>query len=253
MTHRDYVLAAIRHEQTERVPYTRGFEEGVDKELDAYYGSTRWRETLQDYTRYVGGMDSLAEKRVDETHVRDAFGALWRTDKRPWHLEVPALPEPRMDLIRWPTIEAFPRHVVEKVAELTGPKAERFSFVINGWGLFEQSWRIRGFENTMMDCILNEDFYEALLDRLTALRLEMVERCKDIPADGLFFGVSFPTATPNAFRALASVTYTTALPFRVPTTRRPVDCDPGAAYAGPEGGSAGGGAFAGLPPRFFPQ
>ena len=188
MTHRDYVLAAIRHEQTDRIPYTLGFEGSVDAELDAYYGSTTWRQKVRPYLRDVGGVDSLGEKRVDAAHVRDAFGALWRTDRRPWHLEVPALPEPRMDLMPWPTAEAFPRYVAEHIGELTGPNAREFSVLHNGWGLFEHSWRIRGFENTMMDCILNEDFYEALLDRLTELRLGMVERLRDIPADGILFG-----------------------------------------------------------------
>jgi uroporphyrinogen decarboxylase len=96
--------------------------------------------------------------------------------------------EPRTDAITWPTPDQFPRQVAENIAQLTGPKAEEFSIIHNGWGLFEQTWRLRGFENMLMDCIGEEDFYRALLDKLTELRLGMVAQCKDVPADAIMFG-----------------------------------------------------------------
>jgi hypothetical protein len=65
MTHRDYVLAAIRHEQTDRVPYSLGFEDGTDNELDAYCGSVEWRKKVQCFLRGVGGVDANVEQSID--------------------------------------------------------------------------------------------------------------------------------------------------------------------------------------------
>ena len=188
MTHREYVLAAIRHEQTDRVPYSLGFEDGTDNELDAYCGSAAWRAQVQCFLGDVGGVDANVEKQTDPAHRRDIFGSIWRVDRRPAHLEQPAMPEPSMDAVAWPTPDQFPRWVAPNVAQLTGPNAETFSIMGNGWGLFEQTWRLRGFENMLMDCIADEDFYQALLAKLTELRLGMVAQCKDVPADAIMFG-----------------------------------------------------------------
>ena len=65
---------------------------------------------------------------------------------------------------------------------------DRFSIIGLGWGLFEFSWIIRGFQNSMMDSITEPDFYEELLDLLTESRLSMVEQCADVPADAIMFG-----------------------------------------------------------------
>ncbi|MCY3022220.1 MAG: hypothetical protein NTW87_24680 [Planctomycetota bacterium] len=188
MTHKDYVLAAINHEQTDRVPYSLGFDDNTDKELDTYCGSTEWRKKLQRFLCHVGSVDANAEQQIDAAHRRDIFGTVWRVDRRPWHLEKPAMAQPRMDAITWPTADQFPKTVVDNVAQLTGPNAEQFSIMDNGWGLFEHSWRLRGFENTLMDCIAEPDFYAALLDKLTELRLGMVAKCADVAADAIMFG-----------------------------------------------------------------
>ncbi|MCX7046310.1 MAG: hypothetical protein NTX50_12600 [Candidatus Sumerlaeota bacterium] len=188
MKHREYVLAAIRHEQADRVPYTLGFEHETDKELDAWLGSQEWRKKLQCFIRSVGAIDTLGEVPVDDTHRRDVFGSLWRTDRLPWHLERPALKEPRMDGIVWPTIDQFPLKMNEGYEQFLGPDAGEFSLINCGWGLFEQSWRIRGFENMMMDTAAEPEFYEAFLDKLTELRLGMVEKCRDVAADAIMFG-----------------------------------------------------------------
>jgi len=188
MNHRDYVLAAINHEETDRVPYTLGFEGGTDVELDQYYGSTEWRSRIQQCMRHVGGVDSIVERRIDDVYVKDAFGSLWRMDKLPFHLEKPALPEHSFEGAAWPTIDQFPVWVADDIDVVTGPNAQQFTIVDNGWGIFEHAWRIRGFENLLIDCVEEEDFFEELLDRLTELRLGMVEKCRNIPADAILFG-----------------------------------------------------------------
>jgi len=98
------------------------------------------------------------------------------------------MPEPSFEGIKWPTIDDFPAWFPEDVASLTGPKAEKFGMIGIGWGIFEMAWRVRGFENVLMDCIAEEDFFEELLERLTVLRLRQVEKCKEVPADAIFFG-----------------------------------------------------------------
>ena len=58
------------------------------EQLDAFYGSAAWRDTLTPYMVTVGRVDTVQHTRVDEVHVRDAFGGLWRDDRRPWQRAV---------------------------------------------------------------------------------------------------------------------------------------------------------------------
>ena len=107
MKPRDYVLAQIQHHETHPVPYSLAFDDGTDTILDDYYGSPAWRERLTAYMVNVGGVDTIQHEQVDDIHERDAFGGLWRLDRRPWHLERPPLQEPSFDNYDFPTPDRF--------------------------------------------------------------------------------------------------------------------------------------------------
>ena len=187
MTPREIVLAQIHHRETRPVPYTIDFEGGVDEELDAYYGSPDWRKRLTSYMVRVGGVNTIGHEPMDDIRFRDAFGGVWRLDKRPWHLETPPLAEPSFDDYTFPRSEDFDGGPTEDAQESLA-KGDRFSTVGIGWGLFEQAWRIRGFANALMDVVAEPDFHAELLDRLTDLYLSHVERFAALPADAVKFG-----------------------------------------------------------------
>ena len=189
MTPREIALSQIHHEETHPVPYSLGFEGGTDKQLDEYYGTTSWRERLVPYLAGVGYIDTTRDERVDDSHVRDGFGGLWRTDQLPAHLEEPAMREPSFDNYTFPSPDVFHDPDGRNAAcKAVAEHRDSFTFGYIGWGLFEQSWRIRGFENAMMDVVTKPDFYEELLDRLTELYLSHVAQFADVPADAIMFG-----------------------------------------------------------------
>ncbi len=83
MKPRDIVLESIHHHQTPDVPYTLGFEGDTDKLLDAYYGTTAWRERLKKYMLGVAAVETDIRQRIDETHEIDGYGGVWRVDRLP--------------------------------------------------------------------------------------------------------------------------------------------------------------------------
>ena len=191
MSPREIVLEQIRHHETHPVPYSLGFEGDIAAQLDAYYGSPEWRDRLTPYIATVGGIDTVGQVRVDEAHVRDAFGSVWRDDRRPWHLVEPAIKMPSFDGLIFPGPERFLGDVDARKAralQTCREKADSFQIISIGWGLFEHSWRIRGFEEALVDAVTEPDFYAALLDRLTELFLSFVEVWSDVPADAIMFG-----------------------------------------------------------------
>ncbi len=186
---RDYVLEQIHHHQTPTVPFTLGIEAEVAKRVDAHYGNPDWRKRLPAYMVGVGAVDTDMSTPISATHRRDGYGGIWRIDQRPWHLETPPLSSPSFEGYEFPTPEKFLRPQWKEQAKYTCQERKESFLVGNlGWGLFERSWNLRGFENALMDAITEEDFFAEMLDRLMNLYLKFVEYTADLPIDGIHFG-----------------------------------------------------------------
>ena len=186
---RDIVLAQIRHQECVEIPYTVPFENSVGERVDDYYGNRDWRGRLIPYIVGVGAVDTDPKVPIDDVYVRDGYGGIWRQDVRPWHLERPPLPEPTFDGYDFPKAEQFFRPAWKAEALKTcSEKSDSFLVGNLGWGLFERSWNLRGFENILMDSITEPDFFAEALDRLMALYLEFVEYTIDLPIDAILFG-----------------------------------------------------------------
>ncbi|MHC4985323.1 MAG: uroporphyrinogen decarboxylase family protein [Planctomycetota bacterium] len=192
MTPREIVAAQINHEDTPVVPYSFSCEQVVADALTEHYGSEEaWRDQLVTYMDHAGGQDTSAREDYDDIRHVDAFGTIWRMDKRPFHLETPGLPEPTFDGYEFPRAEVFienSKESKENALKKLTEDPQAYQLVYMGWGLFEQSWGVRGFENFLEDVVLNQDFVEELLDRLTDLFLTWVDFWADVPADGIMFG-----------------------------------------------------------------
>ena len=189
MTPREIVLEQIKHHPTNPVPYSLGFEASVAERLTEHYGGDSWKERLVPYIVKCCGIDRRKQEPVDEGKARDPFGSVWRTDRRPFHLEEPGLPSPSFDGYDFPAVDAFvdpdmKQNALKSLKELSGS----FTTIGVGWGLWETCWGIRGFSNALMDCAAEPDFFAELLDRLTDLYLEQLELCAEIPADAFMFG-----------------------------------------------------------------
>jgi uroporphyrinogen decarboxylase len=186
---RDIVLDQIRHRQTPVVPYTLPFDKEVAERVDAHYGNGDWRNRIKPYIVYCGAVDTDWKEKIAPGKVRDAYGGIWRTDMRPWHLETPPLAEPTFDGYAFPKAEAFYRPEWKAKARET-IAANKGSFIVAnlGWGLFERSWNLRGYENALMDALAEPDFFAEMLERLMELYLEFVRYTVDLPADAILFG-----------------------------------------------------------------
>jgi uroporphyrinogen decarboxylase len=186
---RDYVLEQIHHHDTPTVPYTLGFEGDVAERLDRHYGGPHWRQRLTPYIVEVGAVDTDMSTPISPTHRRDGYGGLWRIDQRPWHLETPPLTEPSFQGYHFPTPDQFYRPQW-KAQAIEACRTSKDSFLIAnlGWGLFERSWNLRGFENALMDAITDPDFFEEMVRRLMNLYLDFVKYTVDLPVDGIIFG-----------------------------------------------------------------
>ena len=191
MKPRDFIISQIEHRETKPVPYTFNYEDVVGKKLDEYYGSNDWSKTIKNYMQTCITIDTLQEVSISDVYAKDGFGSIWRKDRRPWHLEHPVLAEATFKGYRFPSTSQFtePIHMnKEEAITKIENNSDVFHVIGMGWGIFEQTWRMRGFENTLMDVIVETEFYKELLDKITELYIEMVKACEEIPADAFLFG-----------------------------------------------------------------
>jgi uroporphyrinogen decarboxylase len=184
MKYRERVLNALNYKEVRPLPYTLPIEEEVAVRLDAYYGGPGWRDQVEQHVAFVG----IAELGVMEEpsgHYTDPFGTVWRSDRRPHHQERPALLEPTLEGYVWPSIDEL--WDGESVAQQIEAAQAQGAFIVasTGFGIFERSWTLRGFENAMMDMLLHPEFYEALLDGILEIHLQLVERLAEFPLDGI--------------------------------------------------------------------
>ena len=195
MTEREILLNSMKHigNPDNIVPYTVGFDCPVLQEkVNKHYGGSWWSKTRQ-FIHMPFSVNTIREEPVRENYARDAFGSIWRTDKLPWHLEQPALPEPTFKGYIFPTVDDFvvpiEKSGMKKDAKEANEKNPHLFRVISmGWGIFEQTWRICGFEETMCNIVAEEDFYAELVEKITDLYVGMVEFCADVEADAILFG-----------------------------------------------------------------
>jgi len=185
------MLNTFSHKSSDRVPYSFAAEQPILDGLDALYGGPSWRDKLERFMSSPMAVDTIQERPISATHARDGMGAIWRMDQLPWHLETPPLAMASLEGYDFPPDEQYTGPIRrDKPAALAKIAAapDMFHMISMGWGLFEHTWRMRGFENMLSDVVLDEAFYEALVDRLTGLYLAMLRELRDVPAQAVMFG-----------------------------------------------------------------
>ena len=192
MTAREIIKARLNHEGTDITPYQVSFEPELYKRLTEYYKDENWQtKKLRRFSASYLGVDTILMEKVDGTFSKDAYGALWRMDRKPWHLEKIPLDVPDLKKYNFPPAKKFCEPVLAKKTEAIAKynaDNEHYRLIGMGWGIYEHTWRIRGFENALMDMITDEDFYRELAEKLTENYIAMLKACEDVPNDAYLFG-----------------------------------------------------------------
>ena len=142
LTPKQRVQSQIRHQETDHVPYTIGFEGDVAERLDAHYGSAAWRRLIDNAIRHVPGARLVVDERAG-SHYTDLYGSTWRVDRRPFHLLEPALKEPSLAGYRFPDLDAcFAPGWHEEAQRAIEAQQEHFLVAGFGFGLFERTWTL---------------------------------------------------------------------------------------------------------------
>ncbi len=187
MNTRERVIAQLQHCETVPLPYTLGFEGDVAERLDTHYGTTAWRARLDNAIRGIPG-PSLSVEETDEPYFRDRYGTLWQVNRRPFYLIEPALKEPSLSGYAFPDVDAaFPVDWKENALRALQEQQDYFSVAGFGFGLFERTWTLRGFNDALADAAGAPAFYDELVERVAEHQMAAIERLLELPVDGIMF------------------------------------------------------------------
>jgi uroporphyrinogen decarboxylase len=187
MTPRDRVWAQIRHQETDFVPYTLGWEGDVGERLDAYYGGPAWRDLIDNAIRHVPGPNLVVETDAGPLFT-DVYGSTWRVDRRPFHLEQPALKEPSLRGYAFPEVATlFSDDWKERAVQAWAGLRGYFTVAGFGFGLFERTWTLRGFADVLADAAAEPEFYDELVEQIAVHQLQIIDRLVELPVDGIMF------------------------------------------------------------------
>ncbi|MCL2772219.1 MAG: hypothetical protein FWD71_02620 [Oscillospiraceae bacterium] len=157
---------------------------GMSPKLDEYYKSDSWRKRFNSCIN--GGHVGYYNDVPQNGFVRDTFGVLLQLGNIT-HIADTVLKEPDLSGFRFPN----PREMADWDGLNRQIEAHRDCFQAWGLalGLFERGWHLRGMENLLADMVEEEQFVHDLLDGITKVQLEFIDKLYECsPIDAIFGG-----------------------------------------------------------------
>ena len=185
MTRRERVLASLRHESTDKLPYQLDLTEEVHARLAEYFGDDGFFEKTGSHLA-IEHNESFTT--MPNGRFKDMYGVTWNRQQEgdfgvvEHYLLTDAefgdyvFPKPDEKLIR------------EKCERLVRDKNELFTLYAIGFSLFERAWTLRSMPELLMDFVVNPDFAHELLDRIVEYNLAVMDIAFEYDIDAIFFG-----------------------------------------------------------------
>jgi uroporphyrinogen decarboxylase len=186
MTPRDLVCAALRHEETECIPYNFMFSPPAEAVLRKHYGCQDLQAHLDSNLYLFGcaGKPLYAPPVEYGPSITDEFGVVWATSDidRGYPFEHP-LPEPTLAAYAFPDPHAPERW--EPVPDAANGYPHQFRIAVIG-DLWERAHFMRGLDALLMDLHEAPGFVHELLDGICDYNLATLDGMAAFGPDGVF-------------------------------------------------------------------
>ena len=207
MTHEERVLKTVKKEKTDCLPVDFSFS---NKRIEGGYAAKfhiqheAFSEYLESDMVYIPILDDLSFFIDNEEMIEyalnngfagmdesgeilfDRWGVGWAKESEGVRPMIHPLdtPEKALEYEAPDPCKEGLFHAVEK--NIKKYQSEGYTIIIPQYiGLLERAWALTGFERFFIDCIVNRDYIEVLLDKITDYRVEVAEK---IVEHGATFG-----------------------------------------------------------------
>lgn len=192
---RDIVKLSFQYQENKFIPYHLELSIQQKAELLKYYGDERWFEQITDYMGFITGVDNFLSLNLGVDNFqnlkrmsiqKDSFGCKWKLGEAHHLVEYP-LHEPIMGSYKLPDLEKYFKFLHKKWPDDFIKTKNQFRIIAHSFGLFERAWSLRGFENFLMDLLINKEFSEELLEHITEWLIQSVDLMAGAPVDAIMF------------------------------------------------------------------
>ncbi len=188
MTRKERVVKALRHEETDIVPYYCEFTHQMHESVTEFTGDKNFLDRFNihlHFTQYCGYPTPIAE---NSEHFEDDFGVVWNrsgVDKDIGMIDRPLLAE-GFKGFKTPVLdESKLRAELEK---LIRTREDKFTIAGIGFSMFERSWSLCGMEDTLAGMLEYPDEYASLLDAICEYNCRVLDVILQYPVDAVYFG-----------------------------------------------------------------
>jgi len=186
LTARELVPAALRHEETERIPYNFMFTPPAESALRKHYGTDDLQGTLNCHLYLYGpaGKPLYASPEEFGASITDEFGVVWSTSDLDRGSPIgPVFPRPALDGYEFPDPWAPARWEPVEAAARKYPDQFRLAVIGDLW---ERAHFMRGLDKLLVDLYWAPAFVHELLDRLCEYNLQTLAGLARYQPDGVF-------------------------------------------------------------------
>jgi uroporphyrinogen decarboxylase len=189
ITPKERMRRALQRQPVDRIPTQINYTAEMGARLAAHL-DVPLNQLPQRLGNHLLRVDLSYAKRlsVDGKASYDWWGVGWDTETEGyWPADTPLADSTDLDRFPWPdpTAEGLLDGATQAIARDEGVHFVAPNF---GFALFERAWSLRGFENLLMDLLLNEGFVEDLLERITEIQVALARRFVALGVDGGYFG-----------------------------------------------------------------
>lgn len=189
LTHKERVRKAIRHEQVDCLPTQINYTDGMGQKMAEHF-----QIPTDDLPSYLDNhmirvdLDHPMHLSEDEKVKFDWWGVGFDTKEEGYFPAVSPLKEnANLDVYPWP--DPTKDDLFEKARNIIQGEGRDYFIAPNfGFVLFERAWTLRGFERFFMDMGTDPGYTGELLDRITDIQLQLINKFISLGVDGGYFG-----------------------------------------------------------------
>ncbi len=185
MNHRQRVIDAIAHKQTQTTPWA--FE--VTSEFAAQYKRQKPCEDVErDLQSHIMFGKYKKVRWLNETLYEDAFGVQWQMGGDGGDIGIPVnkpVLAATVEDYRFPEIDEA---VLEAGLAAMRADAENFRMFRLTYALYERAWSLMGMQDTLMNMALCEAEIMRLMERIAQYQSILLARVLDSDFEGVYFG-----------------------------------------------------------------
>lgn len=189
MTRRDAVICALKHEETEHIPFHLEFTAQEEEKVLQGASKEEFFKKHGGYLHYFQYWGYPTEHEDKPGYFTDDFGVTWNRSgvvKDIGVVDDPVISEP--DISLYPTPYLNEKRIREECERLLATKEDKFCFAGIGFSMFERLWSYVGIEDALIYMITDPDFVHELLDKILDFNLKVIDIFNEYPFDGIYFG-----------------------------------------------------------------